>query len=67
MPQRADLRRATSSGGLRRNRIAAPTWADEIFGTGTVAENVGAAKFMTAGIMLPSCRMPRHSRATSSM
>ena len=32
MPQRADLRRATSSSGPRRNRIATPTWADEIFG-----------------------------------
>jgi hypothetical protein len=35
MPQRADLRRATSLSGLCRNRIAPPTWADEIFGTGS--------------------------------
>ena len=32
MPQRADLRGATSSSGSRRNRIATPTRADEIFG-----------------------------------
>ena len=37
MPQRVDLWRATSLGGLRRNRIATPTWADEVFGTGSVA------------------------------
>ena len=34
MQQRRDLGRATSSGDLRRNRIAPPTWADEIFGIG---------------------------------
>ena len=34
MPQQADLRTATSSCGLRRNRIATPTWADEVSGTG---------------------------------
>ena len=34
MPQQTDLRTATSSCGLRRNRIATPTWADEVFGTG---------------------------------
>src|SRR5689334_5547946 len=33
MPQRADLRNATSSGGIRRNQIAPPTRADEVFGT----------------------------------
>jgi len=38
MPQRADLRRATSSSGPRRNRIAAPTWADEIFGKHKAAQ-----------------------------
>jgi hypothetical protein len=38
MPQRADLRRATSSSGRRRNRIAALTWADEVFGTGNVVD-----------------------------
>ena len=36
MPQRADFGSATSSCGLRRNRIATPTWVDEIFGTGNV-------------------------------
>jgi hypothetical protein len=30
MPQRTGLRRATGSCGLPRNRIAPPTWADEI-------------------------------------
>jgi hypothetical protein len=37
MPQQADLRRATSLCSPRRNRIAPPTWADEIFGTGTAS------------------------------
>src|SRR4029077_11832943 len=41
-PQRVDLWRATSSGGLRQNRIATPTWADEVFGTGNVDQDEGA-------------------------
>jgi hypothetical protein len=37
MPQRAGVGRATSSSGLRRNLIATPTWADEIFDKHRVA------------------------------
>jgi hypothetical protein len=40
MPQQADSRRATSSSGRRRNQIATPTWADEIFGTGNFASGL---------------------------
>ena len=38
MPRRADLGRVSRSSGIRPKRIAAPTWADEIFGTGNARD-----------------------------